>query len=113
MISQRMSSEASDVTESTFPEKVLTSDLPVLVDFWAPWCGPCRMISPIVEQLALEYQGRARILKVNVDDAPGLAVRYGVNGIPALLFFKGGQLVDTVVGLSSKSVLKAKLDALV
>ena len=108
-----MAGNVSEISDSSFDAEILKSPIPVLLDFWAPWCGPCRMISPIVEQLALEYQGRARILKVNVDEAPGLAVRYGVNGIPALLFFKGGQLVDTVVGLSSKSVLKAKLDALV
>lgn len=113
MITSRSSTEAHEVTEATFPEKVVTSDVPVLVDFWAPWCGPCRMVGPVIEQLAHEYEGRARILKCNVDNNPNLAVQFQVTGIPALLFFKGGKLVDSVMGLAPKSALKAKLDALI
>jgi thioredoxin 1 len=90
------------VSTSEFDEKVLSSDVPVLVDFWAEWCGPCKAIGPAIEQLATEYEGRARIVKVDVDRESDLAMRYGVMSIPALLVFKGGKVVDQMVGAAPK-----------
>ena len=100
------------LTTETFDGEVLESDRPVLVDFWAPWCGPCRMIAPSVEQLAEEYDGRAKIAKINVDDHPEVAARFGVRGIPALLFFQDGKIAGEVVGAVPKNVLADKLDTL-
>ncbi|MFQ3587699.1 MAG: thioredoxin [Fimbriimonadaceae bacterium] len=98
------------VTAADFEEKVLNSELPVLVDFWAEWCGPCRMIGPSVEQLAQEYAGKARVYKLNVDTDGEIAGRYGVMSIPALLVFKGGKVVDQMVGAAPKPQLAALLD---
>jgi thioredoxin 1 len=106
------SSRVVTLTAETFDREVLASDRPVLVDFWAPWCGPCRMVAPSVEQLAEEYDGRAKIAKINVDDHPEIAGRFGVHGIPALLFFQGGKLAGEVVGAVPKKVLAEKLDTL-
>jgi len=94
------------VTAGNFDSEVLQSDSPVLVDFWAPWCGPCRVIAPAVEELATEYDGKLKVGKLNVDDHPAIAQNYGITGIPALLFFKDGKRVDTVVGAVSKDVLQ-------
>ena len=93
-----------------FQEKVLGSDLPVLVDFWAPWCGPCRAIAPAVEELATEYAGKAKVFKIDVDQVGEVAQNYGVMSIPALLVFKGGKVVDKQVGAGPKSHIAALID---
>ena len=100
---------AITITDNNFKETVLDSDKPVLVDFWAEWCGPCRMVGPVVEELAKEYEGRAVIGKVNVDNNPGISMKFGIRNIPALLFFKGGEIVDKQIGAVPKSVLADKL----
>jgi thioredoxin 1 len=100
-------------TESGFQQEVLDSAQPVLVDFWAEWCGPCRVMAPVIDELATEFAGRATIGKVNVDDEPALAVQYGIRSIPTLLLFKDGQIVDQAVGVVAKQVLVEKLHALV
>jgi thioredoxin 1 len=100
----------TNLTEENFDREVLSSEKPVLVDFWAPWCGPCRAVAPIVEDLARAFAGRAKIAKLNVDEAPAIAERYGVQGIPSLLFFRGGKLVDRVVGAAPRSELEARLE---
>lgn len=98
------------ITGANFEEKVLRSSVPVLVDFWAEWCGPCRMIAPLLDELAGEYAGKALIGKVNVDEEQDLAVQFGISGIPALLLFKDGQVAGQLVGLRPKSALKQALD---
>ena len=99
-------------TDQTFDSEVIESEQPVLVDFWAPWCGPCRVLGPVVEELADEFHGRAKVVKVNVDDSPQVARRFGIRSIPTLLFFQGGEVVDTTVGLAPKPDLAAKLTTL-
>ncbi len=101
------------VTDQEFEEKVLKAETPVLVDFWAAWCAPCRMIAPIVEELANEYDGQVRFAKVDVDANPQAPTNYGVRSIPTLLIFKDGKPVDQVVGAVPKEVLKKRLDAVV
>ncbi|MES2728229.1 MAG: thioredoxin [Bacteroidota bacterium] len=102
---------ALEINDGNFEEVVLKSKVPVLVDFWAEWCGPCRMVGPVVDELSKEYDGKAVIGKVNVDFNPKIATDYGIMSIPALLFFKDGQLVDKQVGAVPKHVLAGKLDA--
>jgi thioredoxin 1 len=102
---------AIEFTDSNFDELVMKSDKPVLVDFWAEWCGPCRMVGPIVEELANEYEGKALVGKVDVDSNSGISARFGIRNIPTLLIFKNGQVVDKQVGAVPKSVLATKLDA--
>lgn len=98
------------LTSDNFDQEVLKSTRPVLVDFWAEWCGPCKMVAPILDELATEYNDKVKIAKVNIDDHQNLAVQYRINSIPTLLFFKNGQVVDQVVGLKSKKDFKTKLD---
>ena len=99
-----------EVTDATFEQDVLKASAPVLVDFWAPWCGPCRMVAPIVEELAEEYDGRVGFVKLNTDDNPLVASRYGIRSIPTLLVFKGGRPVAQIIGFRPKSDLKRRLD---
>ena len=100
------------LNDSNFDEEVLKAKGVVLVDFWAPWCGPCRMLGPVVEELAKEYEGKAKICKVNTDEAPEKSTQYRIASIPSLLFFKDGELKGQLVGLQSKESLKKQLDSL-
>ncbi len=102
---------AVEITDSNFDELVTSSDKPVVVDFWAEWCGPCRMVGPIVEELAKEYDGKALVGKVNVDQNPTISAKYGIRSIPTILFLKSGEVVDKQVGAVPKAVLVQKLDA--
>ena len=102
----------TDVTDQDFEQEVIKSTLPVLVDLWAPWCGPCRMVAPIVEKLAEKYNGRFKFCRLNVDENPQIAAKYRVMSIPTLMFFKGGSAVDTVIGAVPEQALQPKIDAL-
>lgn len=99
-----------DIADQNFEEEVLKSDLPALVDFWAPWCAPCRIVSPIVEELAKEYAGKLKVLKLNVDDNPQTAAKYGIMSIPSLLIFKKGQVAKTMIGAAGKESLKRGIE---
>ena len=103
---------ALELTDANFDETVIRSEKPVLVDFWATWCGPCRMVGPIVEELSNDYDGKAVIGKVDVDSNPETAAKFGIRNIPTLLFFKDGEVVDKQVGATPKQTFAAKLDAL-
>ncbi|MGB9691391.1 MAG: thioredoxin [Candidatus Sumerlaeaceae bacterium] len=100
----------SELSDATFDTEVLRSSVPYLVDFWAPWCGPCRMVAPIIEELAQEYAGKLKVGKLNVDDHQQMAARYGVASIPTIMLFKNGQLVDRIVGALPKPMLKEVID---
>jgi thioredoxin 1 len=100
-----------EITDSNFEEVVMKSDKPVLVDFWAEWCGPCRIVGPTVEELAKDFDGRAVVGKVNVDENSSVAAQFGIRNIPTLLIFKNGQIVDKQVGVAPKSVLAQKIEA--
>ena len=99
------------ITDDNFEEEVLKSDKPVLIDFWATWCGPCRMIAPIVEEMATEYDGKAKIGKLDVDSNQQTSIKYGVRSIPTLLLFKGGELKETIIGAVPKAQLVNKLES--
>ena len=103
-------SVAAAVTDATFKQEVLESEVPVLVDFWAPWCGPCRMVAPVVDEIAQQYSDQVKVVKVNTDENPSVASQYGIRSIPTLMIFKGGQRVDTVVGAVPKTTLANTLD---
>jgi thioredoxin 1 len=104
---------ALEITSANFEETVLKSDKPVLVDFWAEWCGPCSMVGPIVDELHTDYEGKAVVGKVNVDDQQEIAAQYGIRNIPTILFFKNGEMVDKNVGVAPKADLAKKIDALI
>ncbi len=106
-----MSENIMHVTDESFEQDVLGSDSPVLVDYWAEWCGPCKAIAPILDEIAAEYDGKLRIAKLNIDDNPGTPPKYGIRGIPTLMLFKGGNVEATKVGTVSKSQLAAFIDS--
>jgi len=103
---------AIELTDANFEELVMKSDKPVIVDFWAVWCGPCRMIGPLIEEIGKEYDGRVVVGKVDVDNNPGIASKFGIRNIPTVLYLKGGQILDKVVGAVPKQVLVKKLEAI-
>ena len=102
----------TDVSDQTFEDEVIKSGLPVLVDLWAPWCGPCRMVEPVVHKMAEKYNGKVKFCRLNVDENPQTAARYRIMSIPTLMLFKGGQVVDTVIGAVPERLLQPKIDAL-
>lgn len=103
-------SQPSETSDATFDTDVLQNDTPVMVDFWAPWCGPCRMVAPIVEELSEDYDGRVKFVKLNTDENPQIAGKYGIRSIPTLLVFKGGEQVSEIVGFRPKSELSKRLE---
>jgi thioredoxin 1 len=113
MSEEKQENRMNDIIEledQTFDREVTQADVPVLVDFYAPWCGPCRMLAPVLDALAPRFAGRVKFAKVNVDRAPGLAMRYRVTGVPTLIIFKRGLVLDTIVGVPSPGALKARLE---
>lgn len=106
-----MSEKIANLTTDSFKSAVTSSSTPVLVDFWAPWCGPCKAIAPILEELATELDGKLKIAKVNIDENDAVAVEYGIRAIPTMLLFKGGQVAEQIVGMMPKAALKTKIAA--
>jgi len=103
---------ATQITDANFAELVQNSEKPVMIDFWAEWCGPCRMVGPIVDEIAHDYEGKAVVGKVNVDENPEISTRFGIRNIPTIIFLKGGEIMDKSVGIVPKNVLTEKMDAL-
>jgi len=101
-----------EVTEQSFKQEVLESELSVLVDFWAPWCGPCRMVSPVIEKVSSDYTNKFKFCKMNVDEAQKIAMEYGIMSIPTLMFFKGGERVDEIIGAVPEATLRPKIETL-
>lgn len=99
-----------EITDANFEEEVVKSDIPVLIDFWAPWCGPCRMVGPIVEEIANDYAGKIKVGKINTDDNQKVAAQFGIRSIPTLMIFSGGELKESLVGVQPKEILAAKID---
>ena len=108
-----MAENVVELTDATFDETVNGSDVPVLVDFWAPWCGPCKMLSPMIDEISTEYAGKAIVCKVNTDDHRDAAVEYAINAIPTIILFKGGQIAKKWVGMTSKKDIVAEIDQLI
>jgi len=108
---RKLSSQIAHVTDDSFESEVLQSDLPVLVDYWAEWCGPCKMIAPILEEIVTEYDGRLKVAKLNIDENPDTPPKFGIRGIPTLILFKDGDIEATKVGALSKSQLSAFIDS--
>ena len=104
--------EPININEASFEKAVINSPIPVVVDFWAPWCGPCKMIGPVLNEIAKEHGDRFRVAKVNIDDDPALQARFNIRGVPSLLFFSGGQLRDQITGVAAKSAIVEKLEKL-
>jgi len=100
-----------EFTDANFQQEVLNSDLPVLIDFWAVWCGPCKMIAPLIEEIAKDYEGKVKVGKVDVDNNPNISMQYGIRSIPTLLFFRDGKVVDQIMGAVPKNAITAKLDS--
>ncbi|MBE9160235.1 thioredoxin [Nodosilinea sp. LEGE 06152] len=103
-------SAVASITQETFQAEVLKSDVPVLVDFWAPWCGPCRMVARVVDEVAQQYEGQLKVVKVNTDEQPGIASHYGIRSIPTLMVFMGGEKMEQVVGAVSKAALSQAVE---
>lgn len=108
-----VSDNVLEITDVNFDSEVTNSDIPVLLDFWAEWCGPCRMLAPTIEELAQEYKGKVKVGKVNTDDNRNTAVKFNISAIPTIIIFKGGEAVDTKVGMATKKDLKEALDAVI
>ena len=102
---------AVTLTDENFESEVIKSKQPVLVDFWAEWCGPCKMLGPIIEELSKEYTGKVKVAKINVDDNPSLSSKFGIRSIPTLILFKNGQIVEQLIGMQPKGAIKSKIDA--
>ncbi len=101
---------ATEINDSSFKSEVTDSQMPVLVDFWAPWCGPCKMVAPVLEELAKEYEGKVKVVKLNIDENQGTATEYGVRSIPTLILFKDGKECERMIGVQSKEILKQMID---
>jgi thioredoxin 1 len=111
--SKLMAGNITEVTDGSFEQEVLQSDLPVLVDFWAPWCGPCRAIAPVVEELSTDYESKLKVVKCNVDDNPKVPGKYGIRAIPTLIIFKGGNVSEQITGAVAKSQITAAINKVV